>query len=196
METSARTIQERVVVLVYVIGLYMSALDTTIVNTALPSITRDLPYDPRISGVGGPRLSPSLAVCIPCSGWLGDRFGTKRVYLASLCVFTGASVLCGLAPTLNQLIFFRVIQGLGGGSAGARRSGHALPDVWSGQAGPGGGNGGARHQPRPPDRAGARRHPGDRAVLALVLLRQRALRHRGVGRGNAVPRRASRAGAG
>ncbi len=115
MDTSARTIQERVVVLVYIIGLYMSALDTTIVNTALPSITRT--FHATIASAEWVVLGYllSLAVCIPCSGWVGDRFGTKRVYLASLCVFTGASVLCGLAPTLNQLIFFRVIQGLGGG---------------------------------------------------------------------------------
>ena len=115
METNARTIQERVVVLVYVIGLYMSALDTTIVNTALPSITRD--FHTTIASAQWVVLGYllAIAVCIPCSGWLGDRFGTKRVYLASLCVFTGASVMCGLAPTLNQLIFFRVIQGLGGG---------------------------------------------------------------------------------
>jgi EmrB/QacA subfamily drug resistance transporter len=115
METSARTIQERVVLLVYVIGLYMSALDTTIVNTALPSITRD--FHATLASAQWVVLGYllSLAVCIPCSGWLGDRFGTKRVYLLSLFVFTGASVMCGLAPTLNQLIVFRVIQGLGGG---------------------------------------------------------------------------------
>jgi MFS family permease len=57
----------------------------------------------------------SLAVFIPASGWLGDRFGGKRVLLSAIVVFTVGSVLCGLAQNLSELVFFRVIQGAGGG---------------------------------------------------------------------------------
>ena len=57
----------------------------------------------------------SLAVFIPASGWLGDRFGTKRVLLTAIVIFTGASVLCGLAQSLTQLVLFRILQGVGGG---------------------------------------------------------------------------------
>jgi len=56
-----------------------------------------------------------LAVFIPASGWIGDRIGTKRVFLFALAAFTGASILCGLATSLNELIAFRVLQGVGGG---------------------------------------------------------------------------------
>ena len=57
----------------------------------------------------------SLAVFIPAAGWLGDRLGSKRVLLFAIAVFTGASVLCGLAGSLSQLVLFRVLQGVGGG---------------------------------------------------------------------------------
>ncbi len=57
----------------------------------------------------------SLAVFIPAAGWLGDRFGSKQILLLAVAIFTGASVLCGLADSLSQLVFFRVIQGVGGG---------------------------------------------------------------------------------
>ena len=52
---------------------------------------------------------------IPASGWLGDRFGTKRVLLTALLIFTGASALCGLSQSLTQLVIFRALQGVGGG---------------------------------------------------------------------------------
>jgi MFS family permease len=57
----------------------------------------------------------SLAVFIPASGWLGDRFGGKRVLIAAIVVFTAGSVLCGLAQNMSELVLFRVIQGAGGG---------------------------------------------------------------------------------
>ena len=57
----------------------------------------------------------TLAVVIPSSGWIGDRFGTRRTFLLALVLFTGASALCGLSGSLTQLVIFRVIQGVGGG---------------------------------------------------------------------------------
>src|SRR6516162_2112931 len=101
--------------LVVVIGSIMSILDTTIVNVALETLSREL--NASISEiqwvVTGYMLS--LAAVIPVTGWAAQRFGAKRVYLVSLVLFTAGSALCGLASTTSQLIVFRVIQGVGGG---------------------------------------------------------------------------------
>ncbi|MGZ7011411.1 MAG: DHA2 family efflux MFS transporter permease subunit, partial [Ilumatobacteraceae bacterium] len=102
-----------VVAAVYVSALFLDILDTTIVNVAIPALGRELHTDNAEWVVLGYTLS--LAVWIPTSGWLGDRFGTKRIFLFALMAFTTGSVLCGAAQTIGQLIAFRVIQGVGGG---------------------------------------------------------------------------------
>jgi EmrB/QacA subfamily drug resistance transporter len=100
---------------VVILGSIMSILDTTIVNVALRTIAHDL--NASISQVQwvvtGYMLS--LAAVIPVSGWASRRFGAKRVWLVSLVCFVVGSALCGLSTSLNELILFRVIQGLGGG---------------------------------------------------------------------------------
>src|SRR3954452_16471159 len=100
---------------VVILGSIMSILDTTIVNVALATLGREL--DSTIAEiqwvVTGYMLS--LAAVIPVSGWAARRFGAKRVYLVSLVLFTLGSALCGLANTTEQLIVFRVLQGVGGG---------------------------------------------------------------------------------
>jgi EmrB/QacA subfamily drug resistance transporter len=107
--------QERVVVAVYMVGIYMTVVDSTIVYTALPSIARD--FHAALPSTEWVTLGYllSLAVLVPSSGWIGDRFGTRRTYLLALALFTGASALCGLSGDLRLLIVFRVIQGIGGG---------------------------------------------------------------------------------
>jgi EmrB/QacA subfamily drug resistance transporter len=97
------------------LGTFMLLLDTTIVYVALPTISRELsvPLD-RVDDISIGFLV-SLAVFIPASGWLGDRFGTKRVFLAALAIFTLASALCGLAQSFGELVGFRILQGVGGG---------------------------------------------------------------------------------
>jgi len=108
-----------IVGIVFVFGLFMDLLDMTIVNVALPELARDLGVDPAKGAsqiqwvVTGYLLS--LAVFIPVSGWAGDRFGTKRIFMIALFLFTSASLLCGLAWNLESLIAFRVLQGAGGG---------------------------------------------------------------------------------
>ena len=99
----------------HVAGNFMSALDITIVNVALPSMARSLgATTSSIEWVVVGYLL-SLAMWIPASGWFGDRFGTKRVYLTAMGIFTVASALCGAAQNLEQLIAARVLQGVGGG---------------------------------------------------------------------------------
>lgn len=106
---------ELVVSVVYVSALFMSVMDVTVVNTAIPTIGRE--FDASNSSVEwvvtGYLLS--LAVWIPASGWIGDRFGAKRVLLFAIAVFTGGSVFCAMASSLGMLTFARVVQGVGGG---------------------------------------------------------------------------------
>jgi EmrB/QacA subfamily drug resistance transporter len=101
--------------IVFVAAMFMAIMDTTIVNVALPVVGRDfgVAADHVDSVVVG--FLVSLAVFIPASGWLGDRFGTRRVFLTAVVVFTVASALCGLAQSLDQLVAFRILQGVGGG---------------------------------------------------------------------------------
>src|SRR6202453_2605445 len=100
---------------VYVAAMFISIMDVSIVNVALPSIGRDFRVAPTaVDGISIAFLV-SLAVFIPASGWLGDRFGGKRVLLTAIVVFTAASALCGLASSLGELVAFRILQGAGGG---------------------------------------------------------------------------------
>lgn len=102
-----------VVAIVYVSALFLDILDTTIVNVALISMGREFQTDAVEWVVLGYTLS--LAVFIPTSGWLGDRFGTKKVFMFALAAFTFGSLACGFAQGIGQLIAFRVLQGVGGG---------------------------------------------------------------------------------
>lgn len=99
-----------------IFGTFMSILDNTVVNVALATLQRD--FHASISRTQGVATyyALSLGIVIPVAGFLADRFGIKRIYVISLVAFTLASALCGLAPSLNVLIFFRILQGLGGGA--------------------------------------------------------------------------------
>ncbi len=100
---------------VVVLGSIMSILDTTIVAVALDTLGRDFKVSiATIQWVTTGYLL-ALAVVIPCTGWAMDRFGARRLWLLSLSLFIGGSILCGLAWSANALIAFRVLQGLGGG---------------------------------------------------------------------------------
>jgi EmrB/QacA subfamily drug resistance transporter len=104
------------VALVFVVAMFMDIMDGTIVNTALPSLGKEF-------GATSPSSLAwivlgyllSLAIWIPASGWLGDKFGTKRVFLFALATFTIASVLCGFAGSVAELSALRFAQGVGGG---------------------------------------------------------------------------------
>jgi EmrB/QacA subfamily drug resistance transporter len=103
------------VAVVYVAAIFLSTMDTTIVNVALPTIGRA--FRVPTASVDSVSISylVSLAVFVPASGWLGDRFGGKRTLLTAVAVFTAASALCGIAGSLGELVLFRVLQGAGGG---------------------------------------------------------------------------------
>ena len=111
----ARISQKVAVSVVFVAAMFMSIMDVTIVNVALPTIGRDFSVSPTAVDSISIAFLVSLAVFIPASGWLGDRFGGKRVLLTAIVVFTVASALCGLASSLGELVAFRILQGAGGG---------------------------------------------------------------------------------
>ncbi|MGA2321491.1 MAG: MDR family MFS transporter [Solirubrobacteraceae bacterium] len=100
---------------VVILGMIMSILDTTIVNVALRTLGHDLHSSiTQIQWVVTGYLL-SLAAVIPVTGWAARRFGAKRVYMTSLVLFTAGSALCAVADSTTSLVFFRVLQGAGGG---------------------------------------------------------------------------------
>ncbi|WP_044871121.1 multidrug transporter subunit MdtD [Pseudomonas sp. LFM046] len=96
------------------VAFFMQALDATILNTALPAMAHDLAEDPlRMQSVVIAYLL-TVALLIPASGWLSDRFGTRRVFFGAVLLFSLGSLVCALSSTLPQLVGARVLQGLGG----------------------------------------------------------------------------------
>jgi EmrB/QacA subfamily drug resistance transporter len=102
-----------VVAIIYVTALFLDILDVTIVNVAIPALGVEFATENAEWIVLGYTLS--LAVWIPVSGWLGDRFGTKRVFMFAFTSFVAGSLACALAQSIGQLIAFRILQGIGGG---------------------------------------------------------------------------------
>jgi len=100
---------------VVVIGTFMSILDSTIINVALPQIGLDLHQPENIEWIVTAYLL-ALAVAQPATGWLADKFGRKRIFVWSMGLFSLGSLAAALAPNLGFLIGFRVLQGLGGGA--------------------------------------------------------------------------------
>lgn len=95
-------------------AFFMQTLDSTIVNTAVPSIAHALGVPPIDLKTALTSYVLTLAICIPASAWLSDRFGTRRVFAASVWIFTIGSLACGVAQSLPQLVAARVLQGIGG----------------------------------------------------------------------------------
>ncbi len=100
--------------LVVAFSFLMEQLDSTIVTTAIPDMARSLNVGALQMNLAITSYILCLAVFIPVSGWIADRFGTRRVFAAALLIFTIASALCGLAQSLPVLILMRVVQGFGG----------------------------------------------------------------------------------
>ncbi|MFZ3041091.1 MAG: DHA2 family efflux MFS transporter permease subunit, partial [Thiobacillus sp.] len=98
---------------VVAVALFMEQLDTTIVNTAVPAMAESLQVAPLSLKAVVTSYILSLAVCIPVSGWMADRYGTRRVFSIAVAIFTLASILCGLAQNAPMLVAGRVLQGVG-----------------------------------------------------------------------------------
>lgn len=96
------------------VGFFMQTLDATVVNTALPAMAQSLGESPLRMQSVVVAYSLAMAMLIPASGWIADRFGPRRVYLGAISAFVLGSVLCALSPRLDLLVAARVLQGLGG----------------------------------------------------------------------------------
>jgi EmrB/QacA subfamily drug resistance transporter len=104
----------RLTAVIVACALFMQNLDSTVVATALPAMARGFNADPLHMNVALTSYLLALAVFIPASGWVADKYGTRTVFRAAIAVFTLGSILCGAADTLWFLVFARVLQGLGG----------------------------------------------------------------------------------
>ncbi len=95
-------------------AFFMESLDTTILNTAVPAISAALHVTPLSMKAVLASYTLSLAVFIPISGWVADRFGTRRVFAAAIGIFTLGSFLCGISSNIHLLVACRILQGIGG----------------------------------------------------------------------------------
>jgi EmrB/QacA subfamily drug resistance transporter len=96
------------------VAFFMESLDTTILNTAVPAISEALKVTPLSMKSVLASYTLSLAVFIPISGWMADRFGTRRVFASAIGLFTLGSFLCGISSNIHLLVACRVLQGCGG----------------------------------------------------------------------------------
>ena len=102
------------VTLLVAVALVMENMDSTVIATSLPAIARDLGEDPIALKLALTSYLLSLAVFIPLSGWVADRFGARTVFRAAIVVFTLGSAACGFAHSLLHFVLFRIVQGIGG----------------------------------------------------------------------------------
>ncbi|HZB93850.1 MAG TPA: MFS transporter [Stellaceae bacterium] len=100
--------------LIVACALFMENLDSTVISTALPAIARSLHEDPLRLNLAITSYLLSLAVFIPLSGWVADRYGARSVFRAAIVVFTLGSACCGISNTLPELVGARILQGIGG----------------------------------------------------------------------------------
>lgn len=113
-QTSPRQTVKKILPLILATAIFMQMLDSTILNTSLPSIARDLNESPLNMQNAIISYVLTLAVFMPASGFLADRFGTRRVFIFALVLFSLGSVFCALSQNLTHLVISRVIQGVGG----------------------------------------------------------------------------------
>ena len=111
---NATTHRTRVTAMIVATAMFMQNLDSTVIATALPTMAKVFGYDPQHMSVALTSYLLSLAVFIPASGWIADRYGARNVFRIAIVVFTLGSVLCGQADSLAFLVCARILQGLGG----------------------------------------------------------------------------------
>src|SRR5271155_2755666 len=111
---SASDSSKRLLPWLVAMAFFMESLDTTILNTAVPAIAHALGVVPLSMKSVLASYTLSLAVFIPISGWMADRFGTRRVFSCAIGIFTLGSFLCGVSSNIHLLVACRVLQGCGG----------------------------------------------------------------------------------
>src|SRR6218665_688150 len=115
MDAAPRSSQvKKLLPVVLATAIFMRMLDSTILNTSLPAIAKDLHESPLNMQNAIISYVLTLALFMPVSGFLADKFGTKKIFILSLAVFSMGSLFCSLSQNLTQLVISRVIQGVGG----------------------------------------------------------------------------------
>src|ERR1700694_3350189 len=113
-DTTLTATAKRLLPWLVAVGFFMEALDTTILNTAVPAIAQALRVPPLSMKAVLATYTLSLAAFLPISGWMANRFGTRRVFASAIGIFALGSFLCGLSTDIHWLVAFRVLQGCGG----------------------------------------------------------------------------------
>jgi MFS transporter, DHA2 family, multidrug resistance protein len=116
MNPEPRAVNPWIVAVAVMFATFMEVLDTTVVNVSLPHIAGTLSATIEESTWVLTSYLVANAIILPLTGWLATYFGRKRLLMASVIGFTAASFLCGLAPNLGTLVFFRIVQGATGGA--------------------------------------------------------------------------------
>jgi EmrB/QacA subfamily drug resistance transporter len=114
MPNSPTASSKRLLPWLVAVAFFMESLDTTILNTAVPAISEALKVAPLSMKSVLASYTLSLAVFIPISGWMADRFGTRRVFASAIGLFTLGSFLCGISSDIHLLVACRILQGCGG----------------------------------------------------------------------------------
>jgi len=105
---------DRVVPLIVAVSLFMENMDSTVIATSLPAIARAIGTDPLALKLAVTSYLLSLAICIPASGWTADRFGPRNVFRIAIGVFILGSIGCAASHSLEEFVFARIVQGMGG----------------------------------------------------------------------------------
>ena len=124
---SKRLAPNRLITFIISLSFFMESVDSTVINTAIPAISHSLHVDPVDVKVALISYLLGLAIFIPISGWLADKFGAKKIFITALFIFTLSSLWCGFCNHLMELIIARFVQGLGG--ALGLPVGHSAPDI-------------------------------------------------------------------
>lgn len=106
--------RDRIVPLIIAVALFMENIDSTVIATSLPAIAADLGTNPLALKLAVTSYLLSLAIFIPASGWVADRFGARTVFRAAIGVFVLGSIACAASGTLTEFVFARILQGMGG----------------------------------------------------------------------------------
>src|ERR1700723_238725 len=104
----------RTLPLIVAVALFMENMDSTVISTSLPAIARAIGTNPLALELAVTSYLLSLAICIPASGWTADRFGARNVFRIAIGVFVLGSIGCAASHSLEQFVFARIVQGMGG----------------------------------------------------------------------------------
>lgn len=106
--------KKNIILFIVSLAMFMESVDTTIINTAIPAMSHSLNVNPIDLKIALISYLLSLAIFIPISGWIADKFGIKKVFMFAVAIFTLSSIWCGFTDSLKELILARIAQGLGG----------------------------------------------------------------------------------